>query len=89
MSPGGDLRERVAELIASVSDGEVSAREVLDTDGSLTAAGVSSLTFLRVIDALEGEFGVYFDLDGDLAFVEDLDALVDRLTRHGVAAGDG
>ncbi|MGC0419978.1 acyl carrier protein [Embleya sp. AB8] len=85
----GALRERVAALIAQVSDGEVSAREVLETDGSLTAAGVSSLTFLRLIDALEGEFDVFFDLDADLDFVEDLDTLVDRLTRHGVAVGDG
>ncbi|MFF7246971.1 acyl carrier protein [Embleya sp. NPDC008237] len=83
------LRERVATLIAEVSDGEVSAREVLDSEGSLTAAGVSSLTFLRLIDALEGEFDVFFDLDADLDFVEDLDTLVERLTRQGVAVGDG
>ncbi|MEU0934738.1 MULTISPECIES: acyl carrier protein [unclassified Embleya] len=83
------LRERVATLIAEVSDGEVSAREVLANEGSLTAAGVSSLTFLRLIDALEGEFDVFFDLDADLDFVEDLDTLVERLTRQGVAVGDG
>ncbi|MYS82577.1 hypothetical protein [Embleya scabrispora] len=83
------LRERVATLIAEVSDGEVSAREVLDSEGSLTAAGVSSLTFLRLIDALEGEFDVFFDLDADLDFVDDLDTLVERLTRQGVAVGDG
>ncbi|MGW1991697.1 phosphopantetheine-binding protein [Embleya sp. NPDC001921] len=85
----GALRERVAALIAEVSDGEVSAREVLDNDGSLTAVGVSSLTFLRLIDALEGEFDVFFDLDADLDFVEDLDGLVERLTRNGAAVGDG
>lgn len=85
----GALRERVAALIAEVSGGEVSAREVLDNEGSLTAAGVSSLTFLRLIDALEGEFDVFFDLDADLDFVEDLDSLVERLARNGAAVGDG
>ncbi|MFI6977558.1 phosphopantetheine-binding protein [Embleya sp. NPDC050154] len=85
----GALRERVAALIAEVSGGEVSAREVLDNEGSLTAAGVSSLTFLRLIDALEGEFDVFFDLDADLDFVEDLDTLVERLARNGAAVGDG
>ncbi|MFE5329523.1 MULTISPECIES: acyl carrier protein [Embleya] len=83
------LRERVATLIADVSGGEVSAHEVLESTGSLTASGVSSLTFLRLIDALEGEFDVFFDLDADLDFVEDLDSLVAHLTRHGVAVGDG
>ncbi|MFJ8740763.1 phosphopantetheine-binding protein [Embleya sp. NPDC127516] len=85
----GALRERVAALIAEVSGGEVSAREVLNNEGSLTAAGVSSLTFLRLIDALEGEFDVFFDLDADLDFVEDLDTLVERLARNGAAVGDG
>ncbi|WP_331771253.1 acyl carrier protein (plasmid) [Embleya sp. NBC_00888] len=85
----GALRERVAALIAEVSGGEVSVREVLDNEGSLTAAGVSSLTFLRLIDALEGEFDVFFDLDADLDFVEDLDSLVERLARNGAAVGDG
>ncbi|MYW05501.1 acyl carrier protein, partial [Streptomyces sp. SID3343] len=58
-------------------------------DGSLTAAGVGSLTYLRLIDALESEFEVVFDLDDDLGFVENLDTLVDQLGRHGVAVGDG
>ncbi|WP_327368065.1 acyl carrier protein [Streptomyces sp. NBC_01217] len=86
-SGSGALRGRVAGLISRVSDGELTEAEILAADGSLTALGVTSLTFLRLIDAVEEEFGILLDLDGPMA--DDLDELVGRLARQGAAAGVG
>ncbi|WEH34004.1 acyl carrier protein [Streptomyces sp. AM 4-1-1] len=83
------LRSRVAALIARVSDGELTETEILAAGGSLTALGVTSLTFLRLIDAVEEEFGVMFDLDGPTPFMDDLDGLVNHLEEQGVGSGMG
>ncbi|MFB8105006.1 MULTISPECIES: phosphopantetheine-binding protein [Streptomyces] len=73
------LRARVAELVSGATDGEVTETEILEDGGSLTALGVSSLAFLRLIDAVEEEFGIILDLDGPFRFLDDLDGLVDHI----------
>ncbi|GII78508.1 hypothetical protein Sru01_34900 [Sphaerisporangium rufum] len=82
---GEELRRRVAGLVETSSDGEITAAEVLAGDGSFTALGVTSLTMLRLIDAIEEEFGVEIDLGGDPAFLDGLDPLV----RHIIAVRAG
>ncbi|MFC4531327.1 phosphopantetheine-binding protein [Sphaerisporangium dianthi] len=77
-----ELRRRVADMVAVASDGEVDAEEVLQAGVSFTALGVTSLTTLRLIDAVEEEFGVEIDLGGDVGYLDDLDSLV----RHILAA---
>lgn len=72
------MRERLAALIAEASDGEVTAAQVLEADCSLTALGLTSLGYIRLIDAIEDTFGVDVDFDGSH---DTLDALVDHLSR--------
>ncbi|MEW1844300.1 phosphopantetheine-binding protein [Nonomuraea angiospora] len=72
------LRERVAALVAQASDGELTAAEVLAADCSLTALGLTSLGYIRLIDAIEEAFG--FDLEFD-ASLDTLDGLVEHLSR--------
>ncbi len=70
------VKERLAEMVASASDGAVTAREALTATVPLSALGVTSLAQMRLIDAVETEFGVEIDLSGDgLDLLEDLDAL--------------
>ncbi|MBG0829768.1 acyl carrier protein [Planomonospora sp. ID67723] len=69
------LRRRLAELVSRASDGDLGVEEIMAAPGSLTALGVTSLTYLRLIDAVEEEFGV--ELDGPAV----LDTL-DGLTAH-------
>jgi acyl carrier protein len=72
---GAALRRRLADMVAEASDGEIGAEEVLRAGVSFTALGVTSLTILRLIDAIEEEFGVEMDLGGDVAFLDGLDPL--------------
>ncbi|MFD9500490.1 acyl carrier protein [Streptomyces sp. NPDC060035] len=86
------LRSRVVALVSEATDGEVTEAEILVPGGSLTALGVTSLAFLRLIDSVEDEWGVCLDLDGPFRFLDDLDALVGHLAELGADAdgeGDG
>ncbi|MFI7703966.1 phosphopantetheine-binding protein [Nonomuraea sp. NPDC049480] len=71
------LRERVAALVAQASDGELTTAEVLAAGCSLTALGLTSLGYIRLIDAIEDEFGFDVEIDGSL---DTLDGLVDHLS---------
>ncbi|MER7852246.1 MULTISPECIES: acyl carrier protein [Streptomyces] len=82
------LRGRVAELVAGATDGEVTEAEILASGGSLTALGVTSLAFLRLIDTVEEEFGVILDLDGPFRLLDDLDGLVDHIGELTAGGGD-
>ncbi|MFI0423845.1 acyl carrier protein [Spongiactinospora sp. 9N601] len=83
-APAGAVREtkeRLAELVATASDGEVSAAEALAAELPLSALGVTSLAQMRLIDAIEREFGVDVDFsDESLAALEDLDLLAAHIT---------
>ena len=75
------LRERLAELVAQASEGEITAAEALAENDSLTVLGLTSLGHLRLIDAVEREFGVPLDPDGSMAYLETVDRLADHLSR--------
>lgn len=81
-----DLRQAVAAAVVTASDGQLSMSEVLAEKQSLTALGVTSLAYLRVIDAIEMEHGVYLDLD--VSIPDTVDAFVERLVAEGVAVPD-
>jgi acyl carrier protein len=72
------LRERVAALVAEASDGELTAAQVLAADCSLTALGLTSLGYIRLIDAIEEDFGLDLEIDVGL---DTLDGLVEHLSR--------
>ncbi|OPG12889.1 acyl carrier protein [Microbispora sp. GKU 823] len=70
------IKKRLAELVAESSDGAVTADEVLAATVPLSALGITSITMLRLIDAIESEFGVEFDLSEDgMGLLDDLDRL--------------
>ena len=72
-----ELRQRVAALVGEATAGEVAAADVLAGD-SLIALGVDSLALLRLVDAIELEYGVEIDLNGGppLDTLDDLLALL-------------
>ncbi|MGP3918216.1 phosphopantetheine-binding protein [Nonomuraea sp. 10N515B] len=72
------LRERVAALVAQASDGELTTAEILAADCSLTALGLTSLGYIRLIDAIEDAFGFDVELNGSL---DTLDGLVEHLSQ--------
>ncbi|MFI6507723.1 acyl carrier protein [Streptosporangium sp. NPDC050855] len=70
------LARRIAGMISTACDGRPTAQEILGSDGSLSALGVTSLALLRLIDAVEEEFDVTLDLDGEAAYLDSFPLLV-------------
>lgn len=57
------LAVQVAETVVTACDDSLSVEAVLAEKDSLLAIGVTSLAFMRTIDALEAQFGVVLDID--------------------------
>ncbi|MEU7984123.1 acyl carrier protein [Streptosporangium canum] len=78
------VRERLAAMVATASDGAVTAKEALAATVPLSALGVTSLAQMRLIDAVETEFGVEIDLSGEgFDLLDDLDALARHIASSG------
>jgi acyl carrier protein len=75
-------RTWVTEAVVAACDGSLTADVVSAETESLTALGVTSLAYLRLIDMVESEFGVYIDLDASVP--NTVDELVARLGDEGV-----
>ncbi len=74
-----EVRQRIAELVHRATDGRVGAEEALAAGASLSELGLDSLGFLRLVDAVELDFGVEVDLAGTgqrLDTVDDFAALL-------------
>jgi acyl carrier protein len=70
-----DLKARIAHLVQEASEGAVSSEQALDETSNLTDKGFSSLSFLRLIDSIENELGVYVDLESDTTFMQTVDGI--------------
>jgi acyl carrier protein len=66
------LSASLAMMVAEATDGHVSADDVLSTEHTLSALGVTSLAVIRLIDAIEDAYGV----DVDPLLVDDFQGLV-------------
>ena len=85
MSAGGagGVQARLAELISVACDGEVSAARIAQDAGlPLSALGIGSLARLRLIDAIEDEFGLLVEAGDILEALESLSTLADWLCRR-------
>ncbi|AWS48273.1 acyl carrier protein [Streptosporangium sp. 'caverna'] len=77
------VRERLAAMVASASDGAVTAEEAMAAAVPLSALGITSLAQMRLIDAVENEFEVEIDLAGDgFELLDDLDVLERYIKAH-------
>ncbi|WDZ83594.1 acyl carrier protein [Micromonospora cathayae] len=70
-----ELRQRIAELVSAATGGEVTVADLL-AGGSMVALGVDSLGLLRLVDAIELEYGVEVDLQAPGRGLDTLDDLV-------------
>ncbi|MET9337557.1 acyl carrier protein [Nonomuraea sp. NPDC003804] len=75
------IKERLAALVEEASDGALTAPEVLSAAVPLSALGLTSVGQMRLIDAIETEFGVEVDLtEQGLELLDDLDRLASHLS---------
>ena len=63
-------------MISTACEGRLTPEEILGSDTSLSALGVTSLAVLRLIDAVEEKFDVLLDLGGSAAYLDSFPLLV-------------
>ncbi len=56
------ISESIIDLVVEIGDGTLDRQEVVAA-ATLRDLGISSLSYLRLIDAIENNFGVYIDLE--------------------------
>jgi acyl carrier protein len=77
------LRRRVAELVSSASQGAARTDDALAGETPLHDLRLDSLGLLRLVDALELEYGVEIDLTDSRVRLDTVDAIVASLERSG------
>ena len=77
MSSTLTLTQTIARLVARASAGSISEEQAAHPGTNLSEQGMSSLEYLRLIDAIELELGVYIDLEDDLAFMTSVRGITD------------
>ena len=78
------LYNRVAELAVTASDGSLPLDVVLAGTSSFADLGMSSLSFLRLIDSLENEFGIYIDLEEAAGTLTNVGGLLQYMESQGI-----
>jgi len=80
------LHRALAELVAELTEGDVTAADALAGQAPLPVLGMTSLAYVRLIDAVEERYGVTLDLDDDTSYLDTVDTLAAQLTACGVPA---
>jgi acyl carrier protein len=75
------LHARLVALVLESGDGNFSEQDLAAANGSLRMLNYSSLSYMRLIDAIENELGVYLDPEADNALFENIDSLTDLIRR--------
>lgn len=82
------LVERVAKQVENVTNGKVSTAVAAgQADRKLVEMGLSSLNYLRLVNALEIEFGVFFDFEDDAEPPLTVQEISDYLVNAGASVG--
>jgi acyl carrier protein len=74
------LTQAIAQLVTRASSGAISEEQAARPDTNLTEQGLSSLSYLKLIDAIEIELGVYIDLEGDITFMTSVNGIAEYVT---------
>jgi acyl carrier protein len=80
------LHRQIAEAVVAACDDEISLQAVLAEQNSLMALGVTSLAYMRLIELMESQYGVYIDLDAEMP--DTVADFAQRLSDAGVSADD-
>lgn len=75
-----ELRSRVVRIIVNSAEGDLSEQDLAQAGGSLPSVSYSSLSYIRMIDAIENELGVYLDPEEESKRLETVDGIVALLT---------
>jgi acyl carrier protein len=83
-----DLRARIIRIVLSSAEGDLAEGDLAATGGYLPGVSYSSLSYLRMIDRIENEFGVYLDPEEENERFQTIDSLVELVSQQlGESAG--
>jgi acyl carrier protein len=75
-----DVRSRIERIVLDSAEGGLSEDQLADAGGSLPRLSYSSLSYIRMIDAVENELGVYLDPEERDERYRSVDGLVELVT---------
>ncbi|MEU8730318.1 MULTISPECIES: hypothetical protein [Streptomyces] len=70
------IRDGVIRLIISSHEGDLSVSDIEAHGGVLEAVNYTSLSYIRLLDAIENEFGAYLDADEGAEALGTVDGIV-------------
>jgi acyl carrier protein len=71
------LHDQLVRLVVKSGDGNFTEKDLAAAGGSLKALSYSSLSFMRLIDAIENELGVYIDPEAAVSRFETVTGIAD------------
>ncbi|GHH72277.1 hypothetical protein ACFRKE_09520 [Kitasatospora indigofera] len=80
------LHTKILDLAIAAGDGSFTSRELAEAGYSLRAVSFSSLSYMRLIDSIENELGVYLDPEVDAEHYETIDSVAALVVASGVGA---
>jgi len=81
------LRQAIARLVTLASSGTISEEQAAHPNTNLTELGLSSLAYLKLIDAIEIELGVDIDLEGDISFMTSVHGIAEYVRAQRTPVG--
>ncbi|WP_328914161.1 MULTISPECIES: acyl carrier protein [unclassified Streptomyces] len=57
------MSARIRQLVVESCESEITEEDFQVSEGALSALNYTSLAYIRLLDAIENEFGVYIDLE--------------------------
>ncbi|WP_035803319.1 phosphopantetheine-binding protein [Kitasatospora mediocidica] len=80
------LRTKIIDLAVAAGDGSLSVDELAGANYSLRDVGYSSLSYMRLIDSIENEVGVYLDPEAAIEHYETIDSVTALVIASGIGA---
>jgi acyl carrier protein len=77
-----DIHQELAALVVEASDGQISIVEALAESESLGLLGLTSMGYVRLIQAIEHRYGVTVEPDEDLSTLDTIPALAKYLANN-------
>ncbi|CAL9286646.1 hypothetical protein [Streptomyces sp. SudanB182_2057] len=77
-----DLRARILRIVLGAAEGDLTEQDLAAANWSLPAVSYSSLAYIRMIDTVENELGVYLDPEEESERFETIDNLVELVGHH-------
>lgn len=88
-SSDGELREEVESLVVIATGRVVSLDDLRACDGSLTMAGINSIAYINLIEALERRYNVVADVPQAASALTSVDGIVGLIRAAQVPESDG